>query len=192
VRTKSERGALLLDQLETSRGYSQARLEGISDEEYLWEPAPGGWSIRRRAEATTADCYGAGEWVLDFVRGDPKPAPVTTIAWRLGHLYSGFSLRWDWTFGGKQLSRDSLEFSPSAAEAQERYWDLMDRWRDSVAALSDEELDTVGLSQYPGGLDPKLPFISIVWWTNREFIQHTGEIALLRDLWVARSQQVSL
>jgi hypothetical protein len=28
-----------------------------------------------------------------------------------------------------------------------------------------------------------LPFIAIVWWTNRELIHHLAEIALLRDLW---------
>jgi hypothetical protein len=26
-----------------------------------------------------------------------------------------------------------------------------------------------------------------VWWTNLEFIHHMAEIALLRDLWQARS-----
>jgi hypothetical protein len=27
----------------------------------------------------------------------------------------------------------------------------------------------------------------VVWWTNLEFIHHMAEIALLRDLWRARS-----
>jgi hypothetical protein len=30
-----------------------------------------------------------------------------------------------------------------------------------------------------------LPFIATVWWTNRDLIQHTSEIALLRDLYTA-------
>jgi hypothetical protein len=63
----------------------------------------------------------------------------------------------------------------------------MNRWRDSVAGLTDEQMDMVGFGQFPGGLDPQLPFISIVWWTNRELIMHTSEIALLRDLWSTRS-----
>jgi hypothetical protein len=55
-----------------------------------------------------------------------------------------------------------------------------------VGTLTDEQLDTVGFGQYPAGLDPTLPIIAIVWWVNREFIHHTAEIALLRDLY-ARS-----
>lgn len=46
---------------------------GLTDEEYLWEPAPGGWSLRRRGEATSPMAYGAGDWVLDFALPEPKP-----------------------------------------------------------------------------------------------------------------------
>ena len=34
------------------RLHLRPRLEGMTDEEYLWEPVPGAWSIRPRAEAT--------------------------------------------------------------------------------------------------------------------------------------------
>ncbi len=186
MQVRTDRLGLLTDQLKTSCDISRARLEGLIDEEYLWEPAPGAWSVRRRSEVMTKDALGAGEWVLDSVRPEPKPALVTTIAWRLGHLYSGFSLRWDWTFGARQKLRESVEFTPSAALALERFWGLMDRWRVSVEAMTDEQLDLIGFGQYPDGLDPQLPFGSIVWWTNRELIHHTAEIALLRDLWRAR------
>jgi len=90
---------------------------GITDEEYLWEPAPGGWSLRRRGEAISPMAYGAGDWVLDFALTEPKPAPVTTIAWRLGHLYTGFSLRWEWSFGARKKLWDTIQFTPSAEEA---------------------------------------------------------------------------
>ncbi len=186
---RTDRLGLLIDQLKTSCDFSRARLEGLTDEEYLWEPAPGGWSVRRRGEATTPNAYGAGEWVLDFARSEPKPAQVTTIAWRLGHLYSGFSLGWEWTFGGRKKLRDAIEFTPSAAAALDRFWALMDRWRESVGAMTDAQLDMIGFGQFPDGLDPQLPFISIVWWTNRELIHHAAEAALLRDLWSARARR---
>ena len=51
---------------------------------------------------------------------------------------------------------------------------------------SNDQLDMIGFGQYPGGLDPHIPFIAIIWWTNREFIHHMSEIALLRDLWAHR------
>jgi hypothetical protein len=183
---RTDRLGLLLGQLESSYEISRARLEGLTDEEYLWEPAPGAWSVRRRAEAATPQAYGTGGWVLDSARPEPQPAPMTTIAWRLGHLYAGFTLRWEWTFGGREKLWDSLEFTPSAAAACARFWTLMDTWQASVAGMTDEQLDMIGFGQFPGGLDPQLPFIAIVWWTNREFIHHMAEIALLRDLWSAR------
>ncbi|MFD7445018.1 hypothetical protein ACFV9O_27675, partial [Streptomyces sp. NPDC059909] len=51
---------------------------------------------------------------------------------------------------------------------------------------TDEQLDTVGFSQYPYGSDPDDPFITVLSGANLEFIHHMAEIALLRDLWQAR------
>jgi hypothetical protein len=206
---RGDRLGPLLDQFDRARELAWARLEGLaspasvpegervgprrhgggrlSDEEYLWEPAPGAWSIRRRGEAVTARAYGPGEWLLDNDAGDPDPAPVTTIAWRLGHLHSGFAGRWEWTFGERRRPPASLvDFSPSADVALERFWALLDRWRASVAAMTPEQLETPGFGQYPLGSDPEAPFITIVWWTNLELIHHMAEIALLRDLWRTR------
>jgi hypothetical protein len=184
---RTDRLGILLEQFAASRDIAKARMKGLTDEEYLWEPAPGGWSIRRRGEARGSMAIGGGDWVMDAERPEPDPPPVTSIAWRLGHLYAGFSLRWEWTFGGREKMWDSVEFTPIASEAQERFWALLDRWHDSVAAMTDEQLDMVGFGQFPFGLDPQLPFISIVWWSNRELTMHTSEIALLRDLWRARA-----
>lgn len=69
--------------------------------------------------------------------------------------------------------------------ALERFWALIDRWRDDVAALTDEQLDMVGFSQYPYASDPDDPYIAVLSGTNLEFIHHMAEIALLRDLWRA-------
>ena len=55
----------------------ERRFEGMSDDEYLWEPADGCWSIRRRPDGT---------WSDEFVMPSPDPAPFTTIAWRMWHL----------------------------------------------------------------------------------------------------------
>lgn len=228
---RTDRLGVLIDQFDRVREMAQSRLTGLGDEEYLWEPVPGCWSIRRRGEAVTPKAFGPGEWVLD--QGDPDiPAaeyaevarqvatgmtvakvaadwgvsaerveqvlahtgppepdetPVTTIAWRLGHLNFCFAGVWEWTFGERRHEPKLLvDFTPSAALAVERFWALMDRWRDSISALTDEQLDTVGLSQYPYGSDPDDPFIAVLWGANLELIHHMAEIALLRDLWRAR------
>lgn len=228
---RTDRLGLLLDQFDKARETAQVRLTGLGDEEYLWEPAPGSWSIRRRAEASTPRAFGPGEWVLDLGApdipaseyaevarqsaggmsvakiaedwsvsverveqilahtGEPEPdeTPVTTIAWRLGHLHFGFAGQWEWTFGERRQEPKLLvDFTPSPALALERFWAVIDRWRDDVAALTDEQLDTVGFSQYPYGSDPDEPFIAVLWGANFEFIHHMAEIALLRDLWRTR------
>src|SRR6476646_7774709 len=54
------------------------RLVGLTDEEYLWEPAPNSWSIRARGD----------KYVIDWARPEPDPAPFTTIGWRLVHVCS--------------------------------------------------------------------------------------------------------
>ena len=127
--------------------------------------------------------------MLDNDSPDPDPGPVTTIAWRLGHLHWSFAGRWEWTFGQRRQPPELLvDFAPSAAVALERFWALMDRWRDSVAAMTPEQLDTPGFGQFPNGSDPEEPFITVVWWTNLELIHHMAEIAVLRDLWRARTR----
>jgi hypothetical protein len=180
-----DRVGLLLDQLETSCELSKQRLEGLTDDEYVWEPVPGSLSIRPAADVCTST-LGRGDWLLEWPRPEPEPAPMRTIAWLLGHLYDGFLGRYEWTFGARQADPGTLAtFSPSAAETLDRFWALIDRWKDGIAGLSDEQLDVPGYGQYPYGLDPQIPFIGIVWWTNRELIHHLAEVAMLRDLYQA-------
>lgn len=56
---------------------TRARLEGLTDDEYFWEPAPGCWAVRKRDDGTWAD---------DGALPPPDPEPFTTIAWRLWHV----------------------------------------------------------------------------------------------------------
>ncbi|MFE6485092.1 DinB family protein [Streptomyces sp. NPDC057757] len=229
--TRTDRFGLLLDQFDRAREMAEVRLTGLSDEEYLWEPVPGCWSIRRRGEARTPRAFGPGEWVLDLGAadipaneyaevarqaaggmsvakiaedwsvgverveqilartGEPEPdeTPVTTIAWRLAHLHFHFEGGWEWTFGERSREPKLLvDFSPSASVALDRFWTLIDRWRASVATVTEEQLDTVGFSQYPYGSDPDDPYIAVLSGANLEFIHHMAEIALLRDLWRSR------
>jgi hypothetical protein len=65
------------------------RLDGLTDAEYRWEPVPGAWNVRPRGTGTAPIEVGAGEFVLDFAFPQPVPPPVTTIAWRLGHMIVG-------------------------------------------------------------------------------------------------------
>jgi DinB superfamily len=189
---RTDRLGVLLDQLDFVRQMAQARLGGMASPASLPKGAPlpprtGDGPIRRRGEAVSPRPFGPGEWQIDGAIGDPDPTPVTTIAWRLGHLHLDVAGSWEWTFGGRRRPPDQLvDFSPSAAVALERFWATVDRWRDSVAAVTGEQLDTVGYCQYPWSDAAELPFISVIWASNIEFIHHMAEIALLRDLYRTR------
>lgn len=49
------------------------RVAGIADDEYMWEPAAGCWTVRPDSARTM---------IADWADPDSVPAPVTTIAWR--------------------------------------------------------------------------------------------------------------
>ena len=163
------------------------RTQGLTDEEYFWEPVPGCWNVRRRADFPETSMQGTGEWGLEFERPEPDPPPFTTIAWRLAHLAGGMTMRADWTVGSKSVSFDDVEMSGSAADGIAALEQSAAAWREALTtATTDEDLDQIGRSAFPWGLDPDMPFIEIVWWVNKELIHHGAEIALLRDLWQAQ------
>lgn len=171
----SERLAPLLAQLDTSWEMLAERLEGVTDDEFLWEPAPGAFTVRRDGEA----------WVRD--EREPKKGfgSVRTIAWLTGHVGEGCLLRAEYTTGDHRLTERDVQWPGTAAEGLAFMNDGIRAWRDGLATLTDEDALTVGRSQYPGGLDRDLRLIDIVWWQNRELIHHGAEMAVLRDLYGA-------
>jgi DinB superfamily len=86
----------------------RARLDGISDQEYLWEPVPGCWSVRAHGDI----------WEVEREVPPPNPPPVTTIAWRTWHIASecvdGFLQA---GFDAKALDLGERQWFPNAAHA---------------------------------------------------------------------------
>jgi len=104
----------------------------------------------------------------------------------MGHLGSGIAIRADWLVGAHRATNEDFDW-PLTADAGVRFMlDGLARWRNGVATMTDEDLDTVGRSANPYGLDPELPLIEIVWWVAKELIWHSAEIWFLRDLYAAR------
>ena len=61
---------------------------------------------------------GSGEWLIDFGLPEPDPAPVTTIAWRIGHLVVGvFGARAASHFGGPAEDYQTHDYPGDAATA---------------------------------------------------------------------------
>ncbi|MFD5061080.1 DinB family protein [Streptomyces sp. NPDC058394] len=195
----------LLQQFDFARGRLADRLTGpvmdsgngtdvevasMTDEEYLWEPVPGCWSVRRRTAGPGPGAtvlVGAGDWGRDATPPPhPTPPPFTTLAWRLSHLSELLALRADHTNGSHTLTRDDYVVAGDAAGAIAAFESGAAAWREALLGADDAALDTVGHSTYPHGSDPEDPFIETVWWVNQELLHHGAEIALIRDLFRAR------
>ena len=103
------------------RQHLRPRLEGLTDDEYFWEPAPGSWNVRPREQATSSHAAGGGDLVVDYAWPEPDPAPVTTIAWRLAHVIAGcFAMRTANHFGGPPRDYTSWTYAGTADEALEQ------------------------------------------------------------------------
>ncbi|MCU1375972.1 MAG: serine/arginine repetitive matrix protein 1 [Actinomycetia bacterium] len=165
---------------------ARPRLDGLTDDEYLWEPAPGAWSIRPRAEARTPMAGGGGDLVADFAFPAPDPAPITTIAWRLGHVIVGiFGARNAAHFGGPPMDYLSYEWSGDAKTALAQLDDVYAGWVEGVAGLDEAALARpIGAAEGPYAA---LPYAAFVLHINREAIHHLAEVALLRDLYRVRA-----
>jgi ABC-type transport system substrate-binding protein len=177
----------LLDQLEFYwTVHLRPRLAGLTDDEYLWEPVPGAWSIRPRHQAKTAMAAGAGELVIDWEYPEPVPAPVTTIAWRLGHVIVGvFGARNAAHFGGPPMDYLTTSWPGDAATALAMLDEGYARWVEGVRGL-----DAVRLASPVGeaeGPHADRPYATLVLHIHREVIHHLAEVALLRDLYAARA-----
>lgn len=160
----------------------------LSDTEYLWEPVPGAWSVRPKADGPgrgATELVGAGRWGRDGGRPHPYPLPVTTIAWRMHHLTEMLLGRADWTIGAHAFTESEMLVTGEAGSAVTALDEALAMWRSALTDADDVALDTVGHSAYPDGSDPEDPFLEIVWWVNQEVLHHGAEIALLRDLYRA-------
>ena len=161
---------------------ARPRLEGLSDDEYFWEPVAGCWSVRPRGQAGAPIAAGSGAFVLEYAVPEPDPAPVTTIAWRLGHLMVGvLGERIGSHFGGEPISYRTFDYPATADAALARLDGLYRQWNGAVSTLTDEELARpVGPAE---GAFAEAPMLALVQHINREMIHHLAEVALLRDLY---------
>jgi hypothetical protein len=161
------------------------RLDGLTDEEYFWEPVPGCWNVRPRTDATPADAPGSGGWTVDFAFPQPVPAPVTTIAWRLAHVIVGcFGMRNAAHFGGPPASYQTFEYAGTAAQALRQLDDGYTAWITGVRGLGAGALARpCGPAEGPFA---EYSMAALVLHINREVIHHGAEISLLRDLYLHR------
>lgn len=126
-----------------------ARVAGLTDHEYLWDPSP----------------------------------PVTTIAWRLAHICSFLQDHWMATVAFQRPATPSGPVPTSSAEAMAALDDAIAAWKRDLASVDDERLwEPMGPEAGRYGNDPVASFVEHI---HDEFVHHSAEVALLRDLYLA-------
>jgi DinB superfamily len=151
----------------------RTRVEGLSDEEYLWEPVPGCLTVR------------PGE-VGSYETGGPQsPGPLTTIAWRMCHIgdFLRHERNWRW-LGREPAQRDSDIRHPMTAAGGIDYVEASwASWQSLVSSLTPAELwQPIGPIAGPYADAER---IGLVVHTMDELIHHAAEVGVMRDLYAA-------
>jgi DinB superfamily len=168
---------IILEGLDNAWNPLLERLAGITDDEYLWQPVANSWTIRSDPE---------GNMVADWADPDPVPAPVTTIAWRCWHVavdcLDSYSAR---LVGETGTGLTGLHWVRTVEEAQSMLAEAWSVFRAGVARWGDDGLSLLlGSAWGPFSSHTNL---DLALHAQREVIHHGAEIALLRDLYAARS-----
>src|SRR2546428_1560243 len=150
----------------------RSRLEGLTDEEYLWGPAAGSLTVRPDK---------AGGFVLDPVT--PPDPPLGNIAWRMAHLASSLATHPvaavafgpDWP--ADQLARPA----GTAGEALARLDLAYAHWHHAVEAL--EEADLARRLGPAARAYADSTVLDIILHIHAEALQRGADLCLLRDLY---------
>jgi hypothetical protein len=175
----------LVEQLEFHwKTHLRPKLDGLTDEEYFWEPVAGCWNIRPRADASAPPANYVGSHVADYAFPEPDPAPVTTIAWRLAHVIVGvFGARNAAHFGGPPIDYENHLYAADAASALAQLDEGYKRWVTGVRSLGDRLTTPVGPAEGPYA---DRSYLTLILHIHREVIHHGAEMLLLRDLYRSR------
>jgi len=165
-----QRVELLVVELEEAYQTLRRRLEGLNDEEFFWEPAPGCWTVRPLPD---------GRWTADYEQPDPVPPPFTTIGWRLVHVAGCKIMYHEYAFGPGRLTWDEVDLPHTAAGAIGQLEEGQALLRADLAALDDAALDGMRLTNW----GEQWPTWRIFWTMVFHDLHHGGEIACLRDLY---------
>lgn len=158
------------------------RLDGLTDEEYFWEPVPGCWTVRPRRRASE---IGGGRFTVDYAFPPPEPAPVTTIAWRLAHLtVHVLGKRAETQFGGPPVRYEAFPYADTAVTALHQLDRAHQAWSSGLRTLTPADLGRVA-GPVEGPFADR-PLAALVLHIHREVLHHGAEIALLRDLYLHR------
>ena len=168
---------LLLAEMDEAYQTLRQRLEGLTDEEFFWEPVPSCWTVHLVEE---------GRCWIDYVDPAPQPPPFTTIGWRLAHVATCKVMYHEHAFGPRKLTWDDLEYPHNAASAIALLEEGHALLRADLEKLTDADLDEMRLTNW----GEQWPAWRIFWAMISHDQHHGAEIGCLRDLYRDKFPQI--
>jgi hypothetical protein len=165
---------LVAEQMVDAYGSIRGRVEGLTDEEFWWEPVPDCWTIRRTER---------GAWTADYASPDPQPAPFTTIGWRLVHVAECKLMYHEYAFGAGRLTWPDLDSPHTAGDAVAALEHGQELLVGDLDGLADADLDRPVDTNW----GEQWPIWRILWTLVDHDLHHGGEIGALRDLFRLRT-----
>ncbi len=167
--------ALLSTEMGEAYQTLRLRLEGLTDEEFFWEPVRECWTVRR---------FQDDHWIEDYADPAPHPPPFTTIAWRLVHVAACKVMYYEYAFGPGRLTWDRLVIPHAAATAIGWLEEGHTKLQTALEGLTDADLDERRATNW----GEQWPIWQIFWAMISHDLHHGAEIGCLRDLYGAMSK----
>jgi hypothetical protein len=165
------RSDLLRRQFDVTWALFEYHLDRLAPADFLWEPAPHCWTVRRTAEGT---------WVPDWAETEPDPVPVPTIGWLSWHIGWWWSVTQDHLEGRPPRSRTDATWPGPGKPTVEWLRDLRTQWLTTLADLTEPDLDATAPFPWPD--DSGYTVADMLAWANVELMKNAAEIGQVRLL----------
>lgn len=152
------------------------RLEGLIEDEFFWRPVPDCWTIYQLPD---------GRWTYHYAIPDPKPPPITTLAWQLVHVALCKVMYHEWAFGQRRLTWPELDVPGSVEQMRAVLEAGQNDLRNDLVSIADDQLDDEVLTNW----GERWPAWRIFWTMINHDALHTGAIGQLRDDYFWRNQR---
>ena len=154
----------------------QTRLDGLTDDEFSWQPVPNSWTLFEDRP---------GHWTYHYEIPDPDPAPVTTIGWQVVHLGTTRLMYHEWAYGAARLTFPDIEIPHDVSGAMELLSRGFELLREDLRQETEDGLDQPRKTNW----GDMWPAWKIFWSMTDHDALHSGTIGCLRDLyyWTTRS-----
>lgn len=155
---------------------SRRVFDGITEDEYFWEPSSPCWSVRKSGSSIRG--WGSGEFVCEDAWPPPEPLPTTTIAWRVIHLAAWTDIYREFAFGDARPDLNDVDVPGDLSSGLAWLYSAQD---DFIAAVGD--LDAASAFELrPAHWGESVPVVRVVTAMLTEHVHHMAEIGVLRDL----------